>query len=545
MTDKTIREEISFCRICTGGCGVRLRIEGDKILSIRGDPDNPMTKGYACFKGLASAEAHHGSPRLLRPLKRMPDGNYRQIGLDEALDEISERLAVLIDEFGPESVALFCGNGAYTNATGHAMQAAFLKAIGSTQYFTSMTLDQSAKYVAAGRLGSWGGGFHSLEQMDVLLLFGVNTLLSHSMFGWLSTDPIKRLKMAKQGGLKMIVIDPRSTETARQADLALQPYPGQDAAIAGGLIRIIIDEGWHDERFCVNYVGAAGMAALREAVDPLTEEHVAERAGLAAGQLRAVAEMFARDGRHGIAYAATGVNMAPYSNLAQHMVELLNVVCGRFLRAGDQVQRRNILARPRPAVARVYPPTRSWAAHGPSRIRGTRMLFGERPSGTLTDEIFTPGSEQIKALIVDGGDPMTSFPDQRRTYQAFQKIPLLIAIDPWPSQTTKLAHFVLPSTMQYERADLPASTQGISIWPGAWGNLPELRFASPLAPTWPTTGISIGASASASATHQLPRQTPRHGGTTIDRRPARDDARRRRCEHRAAQKLSPRQRLWL
>ncbi|WP_340314023.1 molybdopterin-containing oxidoreductase family protein [Rhizorhabdus argentea] len=466
-----LREAISFCRTCTGGCGVRLTIDqDDRIVSIRGDRDNRLTAGFACFKGLQAEEAHHGEKRLLRPMKRMPDGSFRHIALEDALREISERLGSIVDQDGADAVAVFCGNGANMNAPTTSAQRDFLAAIGSRQYFTSITIDQPSKFVSVGRMGAWLPGLQAFDDMDICLLIGINPLVSLGAPGILSFDPVKQLKQAKARGLKLIVIDPRKTETAQFADLALQPLPGQDAAIAGGILRIILEEGWEDKEFCARFVDPDSLARLRKAIAPLTEEHVEARAGLLPGQLRVVAEMFGRDGRTGAAYAGTGTDMAPFSNLAQQMVDCLNVICGRFLRAGDAIHAVDAVIPRYPIHERVIPPTRPWDQDGPSRIRGVNNFFGERCSGTLAEEILTPGEGQIRALIVDGGNPLTSLPDQQSAHKALASLELLVSIDPWETPTTRLAHYVLPPTMQFERHDIQFHLKpGYAFWPGAWG----------------------------------------------------------------------------
>lgn len=464
-----VREEISFCRICTGGCGVRLTIdEDDSILSVRADQENGLTAGYACFKGLQAEESHHGPARLLHPLKRMADGSYVRIGSEQALDEIAEKMGRLIERYGPKSVAVFCGNGSMFSSNAYAMHRSFLAAIESDQYFSTLTIDQSAKMVSFGRLGGWAAGYPDFDKMDVAMLIGANPLVSHASLGFLSVDPVRRLKRARANGLKLIVIDPRNTETARNADLALQPYPGQDAAIAGGLIRMILDEGWDDRDFCDAHVGRERMAQLRSAVEPLTPDYVERRAGLQPDDLRTVAEMFARDGKVRGIYGATGPAMQPFSNLAQHMIDCLNMICGGFLRAGEEVHRFNAMGPLHPVHAEVIPPMRGWESGGDSRIRGARSLYGERPTGTLTDEILTAGDEQIRGLILGGGNPLTSFPDQRKAAEAMQAIDLLVSIDPWRGPGSSFAHYVLPPTMQYERADLPLNLPGYACWPGSW-----------------------------------------------------------------------------
>ncbi|MFY9327685.1 MAG: molybdopterin-dependent oxidoreductase [Georgfuchsia sp.] len=463
------REAISFCRICSGGCGVRLRIDAqNKIVDIRGDKENTLTNGYACFKGLQAGEAHHRSNRLLKAQKRQPDGSFTAIPLQQALDEIAARIATLIEEQGPDSVALFCGNGAMAITPAFAMYHGFLAALGSRQYFSTLTIDQSAKMVSYGRLGAWAGGLLELEQMDVALIFGANPLVAHAASGILAMDPVRSLKRAKARGLKFIVVDPRKTETANFADLHLQPYPGQDAAIAAGLIRLILEEGWEDKKFCARFVGADRMAQLRAAVAPFTPEMVESRAGLPSGQIRSVAEMFARDGRVGVAYGGTGPDMAAFSNLAQHLIDDLNVICGRFPRAGDKVLRTNMQAPAMTPRAEVVPPCRLWEQEPPSRIRGVGSLFGERLSGTLADEILTPGAGQIRALIVDGGNPALSLPDQSKAVEALQSLDLLVSIEPWMTATARLAHYILPTPLQYEREDVNFFIPGFDFWPGAW-----------------------------------------------------------------------------
>lgn len=469
LAEQPLREAVSFCRICSGGCGVVLTIDAqDRIVGVKGDKQNQLTRGYACFKGRQPEPSHHGRHRLKRPLKRMPDGSYVGIPSEQALQEIADKLGPILDRHGNEAMAIFLGNGGMFNIAGFYMLPSFLAAFGSDQYFSTLTIDQSGKMVAAGRLGTWGAGYPALEDMDVAMFFGANPLVSHGSLGFLQEDPVRTLKRARERGLKLITIDPRRSETGHFADIALQPYPGQDAAIAGGLIRLILSEGWEDREFCARWVGEANMAALREAVDPLTEAYVEQRAGLEAGSLRRTAEMFARDSRTGAVTSATGPSMAPYSNLAFQLIESLNVICGRYLREGQHVHQINGMGPNGLLKAQAYPPSRFWEQAGESRIRGARRLMQDRCTATLADEILTPGKGQIRALLIDGGDPLTSWPDQEKTARAMAALDLLVCIEPWPTPTTRFAHYVLPPLMQYERADLPMYLPGFANWAGAW-----------------------------------------------------------------------------
>src|SRR3546814_6667986 len=151
----------------------------------------------------------------------------------------------------------------------------FLKALGTPSLFTTLSIDQSAKAMSACRMGYWHAGRDHIDDSDVAILFGSNPLISHSAGGFLVSDPVKRVKRAVERGLKLIVVDPRLTETARFASIHLQPYPGEDVAIAAGLLRLILSEGWHDQAFCTQFV--RGLDRLREAVDPFTPDRKSTR----------------------------------------------------------------------------------------------------------------------------------------------------------------------------------------------------------------------------------------------------------------------------
>jgi anaerobic selenocysteine-containing dehydrogenase len=209
------REGRAFCRICLAHCGTILTIDdAHRIVDIRGDRDNPLSRGYACFKGLQAEEAHHGQSRLLHPLKRAAEGTFEEISAQQALDEVATRICKLIERHGPDAIAVYFGNGSIFNATAVAMQASFLDAIGSRSRFTSYTIDQSAKTLSFERIGGWAGGNLQLAQADVIMLIGTNPLLSHGLLGMLATAPTNYLKEARARGLKVIVIDPRRRRRA-------------------------------------------------------------------------------------------------------------------------------------------------------------------------------------------------------------------------------------------------------------------------------------------------------------------------------------------
>lgn len=448
-----MREARSFCSICAGTCGVRVRIGDDeRIIDVRPDREHPLSQGYFCFKGAQLAEAHNGAGRLLHPLKRTQDGSFVRIGLEQALDEIATRLSAIIGAHGAEAIAGFRGTMSYTIATANRMLPDWLRAIGSPSFYSTMTVDQSAKWITFERLGGWGAGRQHYRDAEVLLFVGTNPLVSLSAFNFANQNPLLHIKAARERGTRIIVIDPRRSETARHADLFLQPYPGEDPTLIAGLLRIILSEGWHDAEFCARHVH--GLERLRAAVDPFEPDYVAQRSGVPSELLRAAAAMFARDSRRGAAASGTGPNMAPHSNLAEHLIECLNVVCGRYARAGDPVPNPGVIGPRRPRRAEVIPPRRSWESGFRGRVHGLGTVFGERMSATLADEILLPGKGQIRALLVDGGNPANALPDQRKAVRALRALDLLVCIDPYLTNTARLAHYILPPKVFFERPNM-------------------------------------------------------------------------------------------
>ncbi len=455
------RETVTACRICAGNCSLRLTLDDvGRVVAARGDRDNPLTRGYACIKGAYLHEAHNSAERLLRPLKRQRDGSFVQMPLDAMLAEIAAQLEALIERHGADAVAAFRGTMNYSNLAANHMLPAFLAALGSNSFFSTMTIDQSAKWVAFERLGGWAAGKDPYALADALLFVGTNPLVSLSTFNFALQNPVKQLHEAKERGLKLVVIDPRETETARHADVFLQVLPGEDPTVLAGLLRIILCRGWHDAEFCARYV--KDLRRLARAVEPFTPEYVAQRAGVSVEGLEAAAAAFAEPVREagglrrkrGSAASGTGPNMAPHSNLAEHLVECLNVVCGRFARPGDPVPNPGVVAPRYQRCAEVIPPRRSWESGWKSRVGGHGMLFGQKMSGVLAQEITTPGAGQIRALLVDGGNPVDAVPDQRRIADALRQLELLVCIEPFMTNTARLAHYVIPPKLMFERADL-------------------------------------------------------------------------------------------
>ncbi len=467
-----MEQRASMCRICTAQCGTTVTVDGGRVTLVRGDREHPVGKGFTCVKGLQAPEAMYGADRILRPLKRTELG-FVTIGLEEALDEIAALVENIVNESGADAIGAFKGTQTYQNATASEILPAWLEALGSRSYYTTTTIDQSSHMVTMARMGMWDAGKPGLEQSDVVLLLGTNPFVSVAGYGLLDYDPVKRLKAERQRGLKLILIDPRRTETAANADHFLQPLPGNDAAIMASILHVIFREGWEDRAFCARF--ADGVEAIKTAIEPFDPVAVGRIAGLEAEAIEAAAAMFARDAKRGIAILGTGATMAPRSNLTDHLVETLNVICGRLMRAGDVVPNPGVVRPKRPFRAAVIAPDRGWEA-GPKTSTGHGALFGERMSGILADEMLTAGPKRVRALFVQGANPAVALPNQVKAVAGLRALDLLVAVEPFMTATAQLSHYIIPPKMLYERTDIakPPQLEGFLSGPPFNQYLPAL-----------------------------------------------------------------------
>ena len=258
----------SFCRICHAACPVDVHITDGRVTKISGVDEDPIFQGYTCVKGRQLPDQIHDPARIRATLRRTAGGTFEEVPSETALDEIAERLRAILDEHGPRALATYTGTGGYQNAPSHPVAMAFHKAIGSVSYYTSVTIDQPMKATAPMRMGMWEAGPQNFTEADVLLAIGYNPMVSSfAPFGGLQgTDPFTTLRRRKAEGLKLIVVDPRRTELATQADIHLQVKPGEDPTLLAGFLNVILSEGLHDVEFCEHWVEPEQLDTLAAAV---------------------------------------------------------------------------------------------------------------------------------------------------------------------------------------------------------------------------------------------------------------------------------------
>ncbi len=434
-------EEVhSFCRICTAMCGITVTVDGDRILKVRGDHAHPISQGYTCPKGRSLPEWHHHPRRLDHP---SVDG--QPTGWDPCLDDLSRRLAAIIEARGPDGVAMYLASGSAYDANGRRAAERFLTAIGSRQKYTATTIDTPMRPLVAELMGGWSGLTPMWDQQAarMLLLVGTNPVVSHGHGNGLA-DPVRRIREQQERG-PVWVIDPLRTETARLADHHLAPRPSTDHLILGWLVHELLEDG-ADRDYLRHH--ADGVDDLAAAVTPFTLDRAVAGTGLEADDLLALLEAVRTAGRLSV-LSGTGVSMGRHANVTEWLLWALAVVTGSYDQPGGMWFNPGYLLR---FDTRSWQPSNGHPEPGPASRPELPRRFGEYPCAALVDEIE---AGNVRALVVVGGNPLIAFPDRDRTQRALASLEVLAVADVVETDTTALATHLLPVAGQLERADLP------------------------------------------------------------------------------------------
>lgn len=451
------KRQPSICRFCHANCGILVDVEDGRPVRVQGDPDNPAYFGFTCAKGRRLPEQHAHPDRLLHSQRRRSDGRFESISSETAMDEVAERVAALIREHGPRSVALYIGTYAGPHPPSIPFAVGWMIAAGSRMVFTSSTIDQPGKHIANAIHGRWLGGSYVFDEADAWMLIGNNPLISMSG-GIPMSNPGRRLRAAKQRGLTLIVIDPRKTEVARFADLYLQPRPGEDPTLLAAMLHVVIRDDLCDAEFVRAHV--QGFDALAAAVEDFTPEYAARRADVTATDIERAARIFA-EAKRCCGVAGTGPNMSPHGNVTEYLLLALNTLCGHWRREGEFVPNPGALLPRAIPKAQALAPRAGWGRGESLRSRPLGNSAAGLPTAALADEILYDGDDRIRALVCVGGNPVAAWPDQQKTLAAMKKLELLVCLDMKLSATAKLADYVIAPKLSLEVPGLSVSSEAI------------------------------------------------------------------------------------
>jgi anaerobic selenocysteine-containing dehydrogenase len=444
--DSPARTHFRTCTLCEAMCGLAIELEGEDIVGIRGDRDDPFSRGHICPKGVALQDVHADPDRLRHPVRRTTDG-WERIGWDEALDYVAFRLKAIQRRHGRNAVAVYQGNPTVHNLGSMLFAPGFVRTLGTRNRFSATSVDQLPHHFAAHFMFG-----HQLlipipdiDRTHFMLILGANPAVSNGSL-MSAPDAAGRLKAIRRRGGRVVVVDPRYTETASLADRHLFVRPGTDVLLVMALLQVIFEEGLADPGRLAEL--SDGIDTVRAQVADVTPERAAPVTGIEVGAIRTLARDFAR-APSAVCYGRIGVSTQRFGATTHWLINVLNLVTGNLDRPGGAMFTL-------PAVDVVARSGRGGYARWHSRVRGLPEFGGELPVAVLAEEILTPGEGQVRAVVTSAGNPVLSTPNGVRLEGALAGLDFMVSVDFYINETTRHAHVILPppSPLEHEHYDL-------------------------------------------------------------------------------------------
>ena len=464
---------ISTCPLCEAACGILVEVDGQRIRSIRGDDDDPLSRGYLCPKAAALADLHDDPDRVRAPLIRN-GSHWHEVSWEEALDRAADGLVRARRRHGRDAVAIYYGNPVAHNLGLMTHGLSFARALRTKNVYSASSADQLPQMLVALRMFGHLAliPVPDIERTDVFLIFGANPLVSNGSL-MSAPDMRRRLRAIRARGGRVVVVDSRRTETADAADEHVAIQPGTDALLLAAMLHVVFAEGW--ERLGRLESHTKNLDKLAGFVRDLSPERVAPRTAIAAQTTRRHAADFAQAPR-AAAYGRVGLCTQRYGTLASWLVQALNLVTGHMDEVGGMML-------PTPAVdvvgvlARLG--LRGTFDRWRSRVCHLPEFGGDLPVATLADEIEASGAGRIRALITVAGNPVLSAPNGRRLDGALGSLEHVVSVDPYPNETTRHALVLLPPAPMLSRPHYDLALYAFAVRNVA-------KYAEPVIPRTPS-----------------------------------------------------------
>ena len=439
------------CHLCEAICGLLIETRDDQVISIKGDPNDPLSRGHICPKAVALQDIHTDPDRLRAPVKRVDaaDGSstFVAISWDEALDAAADALASSVTRYGVDSVGVYLGNPTVHNYGMMTHQSALFRHLRTRNRFSATSVDQLPHHLVS----MWLFGHKLLfpipdiDRTHYFLMLGANPVASNGSI-WTVPDVRKRIKSLTARGGKLVVVDPRRTETAELATDYVAIRPGSDVWLLLALINTVFEQNLVNMRKLTPIID--GLEVIRKAVSAFTPAVAAERTGVAAKRIEQIAKDFSA-AEAAICYGRMGVSTQRFGALCQWAIQVLNILTGNLDREGGSLFTL-------PAVDQVENTGPGGFNRHQSRVSQLPEFDRELPSATLAEEISTEGEGQVKVLFTGAGNPVLSTPSGHKLEAALSKLDYMISLDPWINETTRHANVILPPTspLEHDHYDL-------------------------------------------------------------------------------------------
>jgi anaerobic selenocysteine-containing dehydrogenase len=455
----TVRQTVHrVCPFCEATCGLAVEVEGESILAVRGDKHDPFSRGYICPKAYGLKELYHDPDRLRRPVRRR-GREWEEIPWDQAYDEVASRLIAVRERYGNDAIGMYSGNPVVHDLGALLYRTVLRRALNSRSMFNAAAIDTLPKIVQTGLM--FGGPFPSgvpipdIDRTAYLLIIGANPAVSHGSLMTMPNAPGRLKGILKRGG-KVVVIDPRRTETAKLASEHHFIRPAADAAFLLALVHTLFDDG------LVNLGAATGLVdgldTVRAAASDFAPESVAAWCGIPAPVIRRIArEMSAAESA--ACYGRLGTCVQEFGTLTSWGCDLLNALTGNLDRPGGVM-----FPMPAAPLDAGLPKRQGFKmARWSSRVGGQPEVEGMIPSSTMAEEMLTPGEGQVRAMILLMTNPLRSALHSARLEEAFARLDFLVAIDFYINESTRYADVILPTPSPAELASYELGFYHLSV----------------------------------------------------------------------------------
>ncbi len=437
----------TFCRICESLCGLEVTKENGKIVDIMPDNDHVATKGFSCVKGLKQHEMYRSPDRLKQPLIRKNDF-LTEATWDETFKDIGAKMKSIRSKYGNNSVAMYVGTAAGFGVLHPIFAQGFMTAVGSNNMYSSSTQDCASKFSAARHLYGFPftQPFPDLDHTECLIIVGANPVVSKWSFLQVP-NPAQTLKDMERRGVKIFVVDPRKTETAKAAGEHIYIRPNTDVFFYLSFLNELIHQKGYDQSVIDQH--AQGFEELKSLAADWSPKRTSDITGVSVESMQSLVSAYTTANGASI-YCSTGVNMGTNGTLCFWIQEAINMISGNLDKKGGTLVGHGVMDFIKFGVKNGI-----LMREDRSRVGDFGSVNDAFPGGILADEILTPGENQIKALVVTGGNPLITMPNSEKLKKAFQSLELLICLDIQPGETCSVATHVLPCTDPLQRPDLP------------------------------------------------------------------------------------------
>ena len=423
------------CNLCEAICGLTIKVENNTVLSIEGDKHDPLSKGHICPKAYALKDIYEDPNRLKFPMKRTADG-WQQISWEAAFDEIEHKMKGIQAKYGNNAVGIYHGNPSIHNLGTMTNTSGFIKSFKTKNIFSATSTDQLPHHFASFFM--FGHPLllpvPDISRTDFMLILGGNPIASNGSM-MTAPDVSGHLKNIQKRGGKVVVIDPRRTETAEKADTHYFIKPGSDAFLLLSIIHVLFAE--NKVKLGKNDDFTEGVSILQNVTAEFSPEKMAFHTGIFSENIKQLALDFA-NAKSAVCYGRVGVSTQAFGGLCQWLINCINILTDNFDKTGGVM-----FTKPAVDVLLGMKP-RNIFGRWKSRVRQLNEFMGEIPVSVLAEEILTEGEGQIKAMITNCGNPILSTPNGEQLDKAFSSLDFMVSIDIYLNETTRHADIILP-----------------------------------------------------------------------------------------------------